>query len=107
MTRALDFTRQLALAACAVTGLPARLDTARLADVSLQRLYVLVVETATFWAVSATPPSAREPSSATVAAITAITAITAVATVTAVATITTVAAVAAVTTITTISTVAA
>jgi len=101
MTRALDFTRQLALAACAVTGLPARLDTARLADVSLQRLYVLVVETATFWAVSATPPSAREPSSATVAAITAITAITAVATITAVTAVTAVAA------ITTISTVAA
>src|SRR5262245_10277075 len=44
MARALDFTRQFALAARAVARLAARLDLARLGDKALQRVDVLVVE---------------------------------------------------------------
>jgi len=58
MTRTLDFPREFALAAGAVSSLAARLDLSSFANVAAKRFNILVVETLTGRAVT----SVAEPS---------------------------------------------
>jgi hypothetical protein len=88
MTGTLDFTGQLTLATGTVTGLTARLDATRLGDITLEGVYVLIVEALAFRAIGATTAACATASTAariitvvTAAAVAAIT--TTVATVTA------------------------
>src|SRR5215207_760646 len=75
MTRALDLTREFALAARAVSCLAARLDFTRLGDVAPEGVNILVVKALAFGAVSLTATPA--PAKITVSAFAPVTVIAA------------------------------